>query len=158
MSGLTNSCDGEGLVLPLGLLQLSPDDFDEQIVHLPPKEPASANHTSRPHTPPDNEAGDLILALISPPVDSDELATRSHRTGSTPTGKEARPSAPHNESDEKLALAISQPLADNFIEQAGGLNQWKESRPAIEDSLASLLAAKPSVKVQAMPSSYLRDY
>jgi hypothetical protein len=159
MASLAKLDDEEILALTLGSPQLSSDDyFDEQIAQLPPEGSASANYISRPHTPTSDENDDLALVLrlsLLPSEDFDEQVARLHRTGSASASEEARSSTPPNESDEgnvDLALILSQPPAEIFDEQARGLNQRRESRTAIEDSLASLRTAMSLVQVRTTPS------
>jgi hypothetical protein len=150
MASPANSDDEEGLALALSLSKL-PHDFDEQIAQLPSEGSASTNHTSGPGTPASDEKDYLALALILsllPSNDFDEQLTQLHHTGSASAGEEARSSTRPNHSDEndlEIALNLSQ-------QQVSKLNRPKELHTAIEDSLASLLAAMSFAQVRMTPS------
>jgi hypothetical protein len=157
MANPANSDDEESLALAFSLSQLSCNDFDEQIAQLPSEGSASTNHISRPRTPASDEKDDLALALrlsLLPSNGFDEQLTQLHHTGSTSAGEEARSSTRPNDSDEndlEIALNLSQLPADIFDEQVSKLNRPKELRTAIEDRLASLLAAMSFAQVRMTP-------
>jgi hypothetical protein len=158
MAGLANLDDEKALAPALGLLQLSSNDFDEQIAQLPSEGSASANHISRPCTPTSNEKDDLVLASrlsLLPSEDFDEQVSRPHRTRSASASEEARSSTPSNESGEdnvELALILSQLPAEIFDEQVRGLNQRRESSTGIKDNPASFRTAMSLVQVRTAPS------
>jgi hypothetical protein len=157
MASPANSDDEESLALALSLSQLS-HDFDEQIAQLPSEASASTNHISRPRTPASDEKDDLALALRLSLLHSNDLVeqlTQLHHTGSASASEEARSSTPPNDSDEndlEIALNLSQLPADIFDEQVSELDRPKELHTAIEDSLASWLAAMSFAQVRMTPS------
>jgi hypothetical protein len=164
MASLANSDDEENFSLALRLSQLSSDDLDPQTAQLPPEGLASANRTSRPRTPTNGEKDDLALALRLSRLSSDdfdEQLARLHHTGSASANEEAHSPIPPNESDKddvELTLILSQPPADIFDEQVRGPNQRRESRTAIENSLASLPVATSLVQVRTIPSLCLGNH
>jgi hypothetical protein len=163
MASRANS-DDEDLALALRLSQLSSKDFDEQIARRLPEGSASANYISRSYTPTREEKDVLALASrlsLLPSDDVDEQAARLHCTGSASASEETHSSTPPNDSDEndlELALSLSQLPADIFDEQVSRLNRTKEPYTAVEDSLASLLAAMSFAQVRTTPLSYLDNY
>lgn len=153
MTSLADSNE-ENLTLALRLSRLSSDAIDEQISQFLPEGSVSTNHISRLRTPTGDMAtsdmeDDLALALrlsLLPSDDLNDQVTRLHRTGSAPT-------TPHNESKEDdldLALDLSQLPADVFDDQVSEFNRPKESRTAVEDSLALLLTTMSVVEVRTI--------
>lgn len=147
VSHASSNIEEEDLALALRLSQLSLDTFDEQVTQL-----RSASHLPCPTTPRGDGKDNLALASDMSqrsPNASEEQVTQPCPSGSAPTGNEASQTTPPIEYDEdnvELLLMLSQLPADIFDDRVGELNQRKESRAAVEDSLAPLLTAMSPVE------------
>ena len=163
MASFINSDGEEALALVLRLSRLPLDDFDEQIAQLLPNGSASANRTSRPCTPINDQEDDLALALelsMQSPDNFDEQDVQLPHTQSTPISRNARSCTPPNENYEislEQALYLSQLPADIFDEQVSELNRRWESRTAAEDRLASFLTGMSLVEVCMTPFLWFNE-
>jgi hypothetical protein len=143
---------------------LSVDDFDKQAAQLPLEESVPENPISRLRTPTSDEEDDLALALrlsLLTSDDFDEQVARLHRMGSVTASEKAYSSTPPNETGENdlgPALNLSQWLADILDEQVSGLDRRRDSRTAIENSLAPPPMATSLVQVWTTPSLCISNY
>jgi len=139
MASHTNS-DDKDLALTLRLSLLSANESGEETAQPFLKGLASANHASRPTTPPGDETDNLALAPRLSPLSSDDFdeeVSQCHSKGSAPAGDKAHlttPSYENNEGDFERAPTLSRLAAD---EQGVALDQQGEGCASIEATLTS---------------------